>query len=47
MADAVIADPGVPPQILDRARADAARLTHPHPGAQPEGMVVRLLGKNI
>jgi len=42
-ADAVIADPAISPEILDRARADAVRLVHPHEGPQPAGIVVRLL----
>lgn len=41
-ADAVIADPGVPETILDRARADAQRLSWPHDGPMPAGLVVIL-----
>ncbi|MEL1250864.1 precorrin-2 dehydrogenase/sirohydrochlorin ferrochelatase family protein [Aurantiacibacter gilvus] len=41
-ADAVIADPAVSPAILDRARADAARLVLPYAGEQPGGLVVIL-----
>ena len=41
-ADAVIADPAVSPVILDRARADAVRLTLPHDGNFPEGLKVIL-----
>jgi len=41
-ADVVIADAAVPAQILDRARADAVRLTHPHVGPTPPGIVVRI-----
>jgi uroporphyrin-III C-methyltransferase/precorrin-2 dehydrogenase/sirohydrochlorin ferrochelatase len=43
MADAVIADAGVPEAILQRARADAARLVHPHAGPLPDGTIVVLL----
>ena len=45
-ADAVIAGAGVPPQILDRARADAVRLEHPHQGPIPAGIVVRILSNS-
>ena len=41
-ADAVIADPAIPPAILDRARADAQRLSLPHSGPLPRGLVVIL-----
>ncbi|RPF72662.1 siroheme synthase [Aurantiacibacter spongiae] len=41
-ADAVLADPGVPPAILARARADAARLTLPYRDEMPAGLVVVL-----
>lgn len=41
-ADAVIADPRVPAAILDRARADAQRLTLPHDGPAPHGLVIIL-----
>ena len=46
-ADAVIADVGVPPEILDRARADAVRLEHPHQGPIPKGIVVRIIGNSL
>ncbi len=39
-ADAVIADAAIPPAILDRARADAQRLTLPHDGPLPPGLIV-------
>ncbi len=45
-ADAVIAGAGVPPQILDRARADAVRLEHPQDGPMPAGIVVRILSNS-
>jgi uroporphyrin-III C-methyltransferase/precorrin-2 dehydrogenase/sirohydrochlorin ferrochelatase len=45
MADAVIAAAEVPPQILDRARADAVRLVHPHTGPAPDGVVVCITSK--
>lgn len=41
-ADAVIADPAIPAAILDRARADAERLTSPQDGPMPKGLVVVL-----
>jgi uroporphyrin-III C-methyltransferase/precorrin-2 dehydrogenase/sirohydrochlorin ferrochelatase len=41
-ADAVLADPAIPAAILDRARADARRLTLPHVGAEPKGLLVIL-----
>ncbi len=41
-ADAVIADPAIPAAVLDRARADAERLTSPHDGPMPPGLVVFL-----
>ncbi len=41
-ADAVLADPKVPPGILARARADAQRLTLPHAGPLPAGVVIRI-----
>lgn len=44
-ADAVIADAGVPAQVLARARADAVRLAEPHIAPLPDGIVVRLLSK--
>ncbi len=42
MADALVADPGVSEAVLLRARADAVRLTLPHEGALPDGLVVIL-----
>jgi len=45
-ADAVIADSGVAPHILDRARADAVRLVHPFDGPLPPGLVVLLISAN-
>ncbi len=41
-ADAVLHDIGVPSAILDRARADALRLTLPFEGEEPEGLVLVL-----
>ncbi len=41
-ADAVIADPDIPAEILDRARADAQRLVLPYEGALPDGLIVVL-----
>lgn len=41
-ADAIIADPAIPAKILARARADAMRLSLPHDGPLPGGMVVIL-----
>lgn len=41
-ADVVLHDAGVPPQILDRARADALRRTLPFAGDLPEGLIVVL-----
>ncbi|WP_120078016.1 precorrin-2 dehydrogenase/sirohydrochlorin ferrochelatase family protein [Aurantiacibacter odishensis] len=41
-ADAVIADPAIPAAVLDRARADAERLTLPYDGPMPVGLVVFL-----
>ena len=41
-ADAVIAEAAIPATILDRARADAMRLTLPHDGELPDGLVVIL-----
>ena len=41
-ADAVIADPAIPAAILDRARADAQRLSLSYPGPLPSGLVVIL-----
>ncbi len=42
MADAVIAEPTVSADILNRARADAARLVLPITGPMPDGLVVIL-----
>ena len=41
-ADAILFDPGIPPAILDRARADAVRLELPHEGEMPAGLVLTL-----
>jgi uroporphyrin-III C-methyltransferase/precorrin-2 dehydrogenase/sirohydrochlorin ferrochelatase len=41
-ADCVIFEPGISAAILDRARADAVRLTFPHEGPLPGGLVVVL-----
>ena len=41
-ADAILHEPGIPAPILDRARADAPRLTLPHNGPLPGGLVVVL-----
>lgn len=41
-ADCVVAESGISAAILDRARADAVRLTFPHEGPLPAGMVVIL-----
>lgn len=41
-ADCIVAEPGISPAILDRARADAVRLTFPHDGVLPDGLVVIL-----
>ena len=41
-ADAVLHDPAVPDEILDRARADARRLVLPVEGPEPDGLVVVL-----
>lgn len=41
-ADCILFEPGIPPAILDRARADAVRLSLPHEGAVPEGLTVLL-----
>lgn len=46
IADAVLADPAIPPSIINRARADAARFAYPHSGAMPEGVVVVLKHQN-
>jgi len=44
MADAVLADPAIPAAIVNRARADAIRLEHPHSGELPDGLVIVLKG---
>ena len=41
-ADCIVAEPGIASAILDRARADAVRLTFPHDGPLPAGLVVIL-----
>lgn len=41
-ADAILFERGIAPAILARARADAVRLTLPHDGAVPEGLVLVL-----
>ncbi len=41
-ADAILYEPGLPAAILDRARADAPRLTLPHQGPLPSGLVLVL-----
>ncbi|MBH5322065.1 precorrin-2 dehydrogenase/sirohydrochlorin ferrochelatase family protein [Aurantiacibacter sediminis] len=41
-ADAIIADPEIPAEILARARADAQRLTQPFEGPEPDGLVLVL-----
>lgn len=41
-ADCILFEPGIPPAILARARADAVRLALPHEGALPEGVTVLL-----
>ncbi len=41
-ADAILYEPGIPAAILDRARADAVRLSLPHEGALPPGLVLIL-----
>jgi len=46
MADVIVAEPGIAAQILERSRADAARLPHPHKGDLPPGLVVILRQKN-
>lgn len=42
LADRIYHDPAVPTAILDRARADAERVTGPPPAALPPGNSVRL-----
>ena len=41
-ADAILYEPGIPPAILDRARADAPRMGLPHEGPLPEGLILVL-----
>lgn len=41
-ADLVLHDPGVPPAVLDRTRADALRRTLPHDGELTDGLIVIL-----
>lgn len=41
-ADCVLYEPAVPPEILDRARADAVRLKLPHAGDLPAGLVLTI-----
>jgi len=41
-ADAILHEPGVPLAILERARADAPRLSLPHEGPLPGGLIVVL-----
>lgn len=41
-ADAILHEPAIASAILARARADAVRLTLPHEGALPEGLVLVL-----
>jgi uroporphyrin-III C-methyltransferase/precorrin-2 dehydrogenase/sirohydrochlorin ferrochelatase len=41
-ADAILYEPGIPPAILDRARADAVRLSLPHEGPMPTGLILVL-----
>lgn len=41
-ADAILYEPGVPVAILDIARADAPRISLPHDGPLPEGLVLVL-----
>ena len=45
-ADAILHDPAVPAAILDRARADAQRVTLPLSGPEPDGLVIVLRGPN-
>ncbi|MDC0886571.1 NAD(P)-dependent oxidoreductase [Altererythrobacter sp.] len=42
IADAVLYDPRIPAEVLDRSRADALRRTLPHEGDWPDGLVVIL-----
>ncbi|WP_082825987.1 precorrin-2 dehydrogenase/sirohydrochlorin ferrochelatase family protein [Croceicoccus estronivorus] len=41
-ADVLLYDPAIPSEILDRARADAERVTLPFSGPEPDGLVVVL-----
>ena len=41
-ADAILYEPGVPVSILDRARADAQRMSLPYDGPLPGGLVLVL-----
>jgi uroporphyrin-III C-methyltransferase/precorrin-2 dehydrogenase/sirohydrochlorin ferrochelatase len=41
-ADALLIEPGIAPAILNRARADAVRLTLPHDGPIPSGLILVL-----
>lgn len=41
-ADAILYEPGIPPAILDRARADAVRFGLPHEGPLPPGLILVL-----
>ncbi|WP_271078387.1 precorrin-2 dehydrogenase/sirohydrochlorin ferrochelatase family protein [Aurantiacibacter sp. MUD61] len=41
-ADAIIADPAIPAEILARARADAQRFFQPFEGSEPDGLVIVL-----
>lgn len=41
-ADAILYEPGIPASILDRARADAQRMSLPYDGPLPDGLVLAL-----
>ena len=41
-ADAILFDPAIPAELLDRARADAARHILPYEGQLPDGLVIVL-----
>jgi len=41
-ADTLVHDPDIPPAILDRGRADAARLLAPTPDPLPAGLTIRI-----
>lgn len=43
LADAILHDPQVAPEILDRARADAGRIANPDAPVSPDGLTIRLL----